>query len=102
MLIICQAIYNPDVIISFQESSCGKYYYSYITEEESMFRNTELVICPRLHRQLSVKTESWERDDETSTKETFTKYKGVTEHDKVGTNGTESGILWKLREVATI
>lgn len=59
MLIICQAIYNLDVIISFQESSCGKYYF-YITEEESMFRNTDLVICPRLHRQFSVKTESWD------------------------------------------
>ena len=56
---MCQAIYNPDVIISFQERSCGGYYYYYTTDEESVFRNTELVTRPRLHRQLSGRTESW-------------------------------------------
>ena len=39
------------------------------------------------------------RDDEPSTKETFIKDRGVTEHDKAGTNGLESGTFWKVRKL---
>ena len=40
---MCQAIYSPDVIISFRECSCGGYYYYSTIDEESVFRNTESV-----------------------------------------------------------